>query len=219
MNGIFKFYEQTDGLEHYIVLQSPIESVKPEAEAKLTGPEDEPKTKDSENAQDEETPEKDSSAEAAELTDAVKGEPSSSKIEEKNDAGAEVSAAGGSKKITDIKVNTTELPKKSPSAVNVTASGSPPIVVKEYFVKYKGLSYLHCEWATEEVLTYKDKRFPLKLKRFKQVKRANCVASFYANELTSIVLDSEGTFFPNQIANKNAHKNSHRKKIIVLAVW
>ena len=41
--------------------------------------------------------------------------------------------------------------------------------ITEYFVKYKGLSYLHCEWATEEILASKDKRFSAKLKRFLQV--------------------------------------------------
>ncbi|RWS09516.1 Kismet-like protein [Dinothrombium tinctorium] len=42
------------------------------------------------------------------------------------------------------------------------------IEVEEYFVKYKNLSYLHCEWKTEEELEKGDKRISQKIKRFKQ---------------------------------------------------
>ena len=42
---------------------------------------------------------------------------------------------------------------------------------KEYYVKYKNFSYLHCEWRTEEELLRGDKRVIQKLKRFHQ-KRA-----------------------------------------------
>eukprot|EP00794_Sanderia_malayensis_P019257 gene19257-21185_t len=47
-----------------------------------------------------------------------------------------------------------------------TADGTI-IEEEEYFVKYKGYSYLHCEWGTEKELTIKDKRVPTKIKRFK----------------------------------------------------
>lgn len=40
--------------------------------------------------------------------------------------------------------------------------------VEEFFVKYKGYSYLHCEWGTVEYLAKKDKRVHAKVKRFKQ---------------------------------------------------
>ena len=39
---------------------------------------------------------------------------------------------------------------------------------KEYYVKYKDISYLHCEWRTEEELVHGDKRFTQKMKRFHQ---------------------------------------------------
>ncbi|RWS25505.1 chromodomain-helicase-DNA-binding protein 8-like protein [Leptotrombidium deliense] len=46
------------------------------------------------------------------------------------------------------------------------------IEVEEYYVKYKNLSYLHCDWKTEEELEKGDKRISQKIKRFKQ-KRDN----------------------------------------------
>lgn len=45
------------------------------------------------------------------------------------------------------------------------------IDVEEFFVKYRSLSYLHCEWRTEEELLKGDKRITGKIKRYKQ-KRA-----------------------------------------------
>ena len=45
------------------------------------------------------------------------------------------------------------------------------IEVEEFFVKYKNLSYLHCEWRTRDELFYSDKRIDQKIKRYKQ-KRA-----------------------------------------------
>ena len=44
------------------------------------------------------------------------------------------------------------------------------IEVEEYFVKYKNLSYFHCEWRTEEELEKGDRRIGQKIKRFKQKK-------------------------------------------------
>jgi len=38
---------------------------------------------------------------------------------------------------------------------------------EEFCVKYKGYSYLHCEWGSEKELSKKDKRVPMKIKRFK----------------------------------------------------
>ncbi|KAG8200736.1 hypothetical protein JTE90_022342 [Oedothorax gibbosus] len=42
--------------------------------------------------------------------------------------------------------------------------------VEEYYVKYKNLSYIHCEWKTLEELEKGDRRFIQKVKRFKQKK-------------------------------------------------
>jgi chromodomain-helicase-DNA-binding protein 7 len=39
--------------------------------------------------------------------------------------------------------------------------------VEEFFVKYKALSYLHCEWRTRDELVLQDKRIDQKIKRFK----------------------------------------------------
>lgn len=45
---------------------------------------------------------------------------------------------------------------------------APTVEVEEFYVKYKNLSYLHCEWRTEEELEKFDKRVGQKLKRYKQ---------------------------------------------------
>src|SRR5690606_31295566 len=45
------------------------------------------------------------------------------------------------------------------------------IEVEEFFVKYKNLSYLHCEWRTRDELFYSDKRIDQKIKRFKTKKQ------------------------------------------------
>ena len=47
------------------------------------------------------------------------------------------------------------------------------VEVEEFFVKYKALSYLHCEWKTEEELFRGDKRIQGKVKRFKQKRAAS----------------------------------------------
>ena len=40
--------------------------------------------------------------------------------------------------------------------------------MKEYLVKFKNFSYLHCQWLTEEELTRGDKRIAGKVKRYHQ---------------------------------------------------
>ncbi|GFR06003.1 chromodomain-helicase-DNA-binding protein 7 [Trichonephila clavata] len=52
------------------------------------------------------------------------------------------------------------------------AENSTPetVGVEEYYVKYKNLSYIHCEWKTLEELEKGDRRFIQKVKRFKQKK-------------------------------------------------
>lgn len=53
-----------------------------------------------------------------------------------------------------------------------TEANSKPqtIEVEEFFVKYKNLSYFHCEWRTEEELEKGDRRIGQKIKRFRQKK-------------------------------------------------
>lgn len=45
------------------------------------------------------------------------------------------------------------------------------IEVEEFYVKYKNLSYLHCEWKSRDELFYSDKRIDQKIKRFKLKKQ------------------------------------------------
>lgn len=45
------------------------------------------------------------------------------------------------------------------------------IEVEEFFVKYKNLSYLHCEWRSRDELFYSDKRIDQKIKRFRLKKQ------------------------------------------------
>ncbi len=96
---------------------------------------------------------------------------SSGKTEEHDVDKAEVDEADKSESAqSESKVSPNEENDVSAARVSSKSLASPTsVTVTEYFVKYKGLSYLHCEWATEEALTAKDKRFPPKLKRFKQV--------------------------------------------------
>lgn len=52
-----------------------------------------------------------------------------------------------------------------------TPDRQPQMVeVEEFYVKYKNLSYLHCDWKTEEELEKGDRRVGQKLKRYKQKK-------------------------------------------------
>ncbi len=60
-----------------------------------------------------------------------------------------------------------ENPETTESDPNFKA---PTIEVEEFFVKYKNLSYFHCEWKTEEELEKGDRRISQKIKRFRQKK-------------------------------------------------
>jgi chromodomain-helicase-DNA-binding protein 7 len=54
------------------------------------------------------------------------------------------------------------------------------IEVEQFFVKYKSLSYLHCEWRSRDELFYSDKRIDQKIKRFKTKKQQT--VNFYNDE-------------------------------------
>lgn len=56
------------------------------------------------------------------------------------------------------------------------------IDVEEYYVKYKNLSYLHCDWRTLEELERGDRRVAQKIKRYKQKKDSSNVFSFMDEE-------------------------------------
>lgn len=62
-------------------------------------------------------------------------------------------------------------------------NGKPPTVeVEEFYVKYKNLSYLHCDWRTEDELERGDKRIAQKIKRFKMKKDNNTSFDFLDDE-------------------------------------
>lgn len=56
------------------------------------------------------------------------------------------------------------------------------IDVEEFYVKYKNLSYLHCDWRTLEELEKGDRRVAQKLKRYKQKKDSSNMFSFMDEE-------------------------------------
>lgn len=57
------------------------------------------------------------------------------------------------------------------------------IDIEEFYVKYKNLSYLHCDWRTIEELEKGDRRIVQKIKRYKQKKDSSNVFSFMDEEL------------------------------------
>lgn len=59
---------------------------------------------------------------------------------------------------------------------------APTVEVEEFYVKYKNLSYLHCEWRTEEELEKNDKRVGQKLKRYKQKRDSMFTFDFQDDE-------------------------------------
>lgn len=56
------------------------------------------------------------------------------------------------------------------------------IEVEEFYVKYKNLSYLHCDWRTLEELEKGDRRISQKIKRYKQKKDSSNLFSFMDEE-------------------------------------
>jgi len=56
------------------------------------------------------------------------------------------------------------------------------IEVEEFYVKYKNLSYLHCDWRTLEELEKGDRRVIQKIKRYKQKKDNSNLFSFMDEE-------------------------------------
>jgi len=57
------------------------------------------------------------------------------------------------------------------------------IDVEEFYVKYKNMSYLHCDWRTLEELEKGDRRVLQKIKRYKQKKDSSNLFSFMEEEL------------------------------------
>ncbi|XP_054164988.1 chromodomain-helicase-DNA-binding protein 7-like isoform X2 [Oppia nitens] len=74
-------------------------------------------------------------------------------------------------KIMSSRMGTRELEDEGNETTVVDPNAKPQTIeVEEFFVKYKNLSFLHCEWKTEEELERGDRRVGQKLKRFKQKK-------------------------------------------------
>lgn len=72
-------------------------------------------------------------------------------------------------KIMLSRMGTREIEQDENDEQKLNENDKPPTVdVEEFYVKYKNLSYLHCEWRTEEELEKCDKRVGQKLKRYKQ---------------------------------------------------
>lgn len=57
------------------------------------------------------------------------------------------------------------------------------IDIEEFYVKYKNMSYLHCDWRTLEELERGDRRVSQKIKRYKQKKDSSNLFSFMDEEL------------------------------------
>ena len=85
----------------------------------------------------------------------------------KDDADVLVVVDGEKKEETE---ETKEVVEEDDGAASEYEEDGGHIEVEEFFVKYKGLSYLHCEWRTRDELAESDKRIDQKLKRFR-VKR------------------------------------------------
>ncbi|XP_067128566.1 LOW QUALITY PROTEIN: chromodomain-helicase-DNA-binding protein 7-like [Centruroides vittatus] len=75
-------------------------------------------------------------------------------------------------KILSMRIRTIQKEPENVSEEEGSQLTSESVDIEEFFVKYKSLSYLHCEWKTQEELERNDKRVSQKIKRFKQ-KREN----------------------------------------------
>ena len=86
-------------------------------------------------------------------------------------------------KIMATRMGTRELEPENEEEELKFKEGKPPTVeVEEFYVKYKNLSYLHCDWRTEEELEKGDKRVNQKIKRFKMKKDSNHSFDFLDDE-------------------------------------
>jgi len=86
-------------------------------------------------------------------------------------------------KIMCTRMGTRELEPENEEEEAQFKKGKPPTVqVEEFYVKYKNLSYLHCDWRTEEELEKGDKRIGQKIKRFKMKKDNNTSFDFLEDE-------------------------------------
>lgn len=86
-------------------------------------------------------------------------------------------------KIMCTRMGTRELEPENEEEEARFKEGKPPTVeVEEFYVKYKNLSYLHCDWRTEEELEKGDKRINQKIKRYKMKKDSNTSYDFLDDE-------------------------------------
>ena len=86
-------------------------------------------------------------------------------------------------KIMCTRMGTRELEPENEEEEARFKQGKPPTVeVEEFYVKYKNLSYLHCDWRTEEELEKGDKRINQKIKRYKMKKDSNISYDFLDDE-------------------------------------
>lgn len=85
-------------------------------------------------------------------------------------------------KIMLMRMGTRELEPENEEEEARFAGKPPTVEVEEFYVKYKNLSYLHCDWRTEEELEKGDKRINQKIKRFKMKKDTNTSFDFLEDE-------------------------------------
>jgi chromodomain-helicase-DNA-binding protein 7 len=86
-------------------------------------------------------------------------------------------------KIMCTRTGTRELePENEEEEARFKQDKPPTVEVEEFYVKYKNLSYLHCDWRTEEELEKGDKRINQKIKRYKMKKDSNTSYDFLDDE-------------------------------------
>ena len=74
-------------------------------------------------------------------------------------------------KIMTSRMAQREIEEENTETTETDPNSKPQTIeVEEFFVKYKNLSYFHCEWKTEEELENGDRRIGQKIKRFRQKK-------------------------------------------------
>lgn len=119
--------------------------------------------------------------------------------EEDSNSAEKGEGASGEKKVLDSNVQVTKIAEDTMVVDKIMASRmgereieaedgeeqiaeGQKIKIEEYYVKYKNLSYLHCEWRTEEELEMGDKRVNQKIKRWKQKKESEIDINFLDDE-------------------------------------
>jgi chromodomain-helicase-DNA-binding protein 7 len=161
---------KTDVVEDTAKVDESTEKVNPTEESKMD-------TEEEKTEKPEETPSVEEKAETApvvedqEMTDETKKEvtepEATEKIENKSEETVEKKEEEAEVKPAVVE----EEEEEEEDDISEYEEDGGEIEVEEFFVKYKNLSYLHCEWRTRDELFYSDKRIDQKIKRFKTKKQ------------------------------------------------